>query len=154
VTEDHKTDVVLGYYASTSDPQIGNLATPYIWGSNGLSVYFESISAGISYGTDLRLLLITYYFEGEKELWWTPGEPKLRNYSSKNKDIAVMFPGPSDVFYEVVDEERRAFIAKTTLQAIDMVEGRLGKRKLNIDFTALRRDVTIAIQKYLAQEDL
>ena len=100
---------------------------------------------------DLRLLLIKYYVAGTFSPDEMPAKPQLSNYSNKNKDIAVAFAVTRDKFHDVGEQERRKFIVNTTLQAIDLVEGRLGKRKLDIDFTALKRDVRKAAEDYLNQ---
>lgn len=139
-------EAIIGYFISAGDVDVGNLITPYI---NGFENYFEPILTSKNYGTDLELLLVQYYVEGKFDIC-APEKSRILNYSNKNKDIAVAFSVTRNKFHDVSDHKRRLFIVNTTLQAIDMVEKRLGKRKLDIHFASLRKDVRAAAEDYLS----
>jgi hypothetical protein len=88
----------------------------------------------------LNLLLIQFHVEGQFMILGS-AELKVRNYSTKNKDIAVVIPVTPSRFHEVGEVQRREFVLQSTLDAITAVERRLHKRHLNIDFDLLRHDV-------------
>ena len=90
--------------------------------------------------SDLELLLIQYYVEG-KFSRYLPEEPKVGNYSKKNKDIAVAIGVPCHLFHVKNEFERREFIVDSTLSAIVLVKNRLEKKKLDINFSALIKDI-------------
>ena len=139
---------IIGYFQLSGDGIVEDLFTPYVWGDKGYTTFINPKITSTNYGTGLKLILIQYYVEGKFDIH-APDKPKLSNYSAKNKDIAVTVPVTRDKFHDVSDSKRRQFIADTTLQAIDMVEKRLSKRKLDINFDALRRDIQKAAQEYL-----
>ena len=139
---------IIGYFQLSGDETVEDLFSPYIWEPKGFAMHFEPIILKNKYGEDLKLILIQYYVEGKLDLH-APDKPKLSNYSTKNRDIAVTVPVTRDKFHDVSDSKRRQFIVDTTLKAIDMVEKRLSKRKLDINFDALRKDIQKAAQEYL-----
>ena len=141
---------LISYYIHTGGMEVGDLFRPYVWGQHGLGSVLEACTLRDGYGHGLTLVLIQYFVEGEFSTGG-PIEPKVSNYSTKNKDIAVAFPVTRDKFHDVGERQRRQFIVATTLQAIDMVEARLAKRKLDIDFERLRNDVLAAAKEYLDQ---
>lgn len=148
--QNHKESIIK-YFLWLGGEDADELFTPYVWGKDGFEYYTEPILSQASYGIDLRLLLIKFYVVGVLIPDGLPLKPKLLNYSYKNKDIAVAFAVTREKFHDVGERERREYIVNTTLQAIDMVEGRLGKRKLDIEFEALKRDVRQAAKDYLNQ---
>ena len=139
---------IIGFFQLSGDEDVGDLFTPYVWGENCFTKFINPIIKSANYGIDLKLILIQYYVEGKFDLN-APDKPKLSNYSSKKKDIAVTIHVTRDKFHDVSDSKRRQFIVETTLQAIDMVEKRLSKRKLDINFDALRKDIQKAAKEYL-----
>ena len=142
---------IIRYFLWLGGEDADILFTPYVWGTSGFQYFLEQILSRDIYGNDLKLLLIKFYVVGSVISDEMPSRPKLLNYSRKNKDIAVAFAVTRDKFHDVGERERREFIVNTTLQAIDMVQGRLGKRKLDIDFEALRRDVKKAGIDFIKQ---
>nr|MBN2278565.1 hypothetical protein [candidate division Zixibacteria bacterium] len=147
----NQKESVIKYFLWLGSEDIKELFPPYVWGKDSFGYYTEPILSQTSYGNDLRLLLIKYFVVGVFTPNDLPSRPILSNYSNKNKDITVDFAVTREKFHNVGERERREFIVNTTLQAIDMVEGRLGKRKLDIDFENLRRDVKKAAEDYLKQ---
>lgn len=144
-------NIIIGYFLKVGigGDRADSLFSPHLFGERGFKTYLlKTLSQG-KYGKDLELILIQYYLEGKSLPDNSPHEPRLANYSSKNKDIAIAFSVTRDKFYNVSNIKRRQFIVDTTLQAIDMVKGRLGKRKLDIDFETLRKDVKKAAEEYL-----
>jgi len=149
----NQSESKIRYFLWLGGEDADELFTPYIWGQKSFEYYTEPILSRGSYGNDLRLLLVKFYVEGRLIADGITSKPKISNYSKKNKDIAVAFSVTREKFHDVGERERREFIVNTTLQAIDMVEGRLGKRKLDINFDSLRRDVKKAADEYLSQEN-
>jgi hypothetical protein len=140
---------VIRYFQKSGDSDSGDVFSPYIWGNLGFTRVLEKyLSCG--YGRDLELLLVQYYVEGIYDIN-APENPRQSNYSKKNKDIAVAFSVTKENFHNVGERERRQFIVDTALQAIDLVEGRLGKRKLDIDFKRLKEDVSRAGEEFIQQ---
>lgn len=139
---------VIGYFLKSGIGDSGVHFAEYIWGENGYEILLKEILLKY-YGKDLRLLLIQYYVEEDYKPDWSPDKPRLSNYSNKNKDIAVAFSVNKDKFHNVGEQERRQFIVETTLQAVDLVEARLGKRKLDINFKRLREDVVKAGEAFI-----
>ncbi|WP_109672055.1 hypothetical protein [Dyadobacter jejuensis] len=143
---------MIGYYLSTGDEEVSNMFSPYVWKENGLDTLMDLKLAKKNYGDDLDLLLIQYYVEG-KFSSYLPEEPKVGNYLKKNKDIAVAIAVTRDVFHDRNEFERREFIVNSTLNAIELVRKRLIKKKLDIDFDSLIRDVKELAYIYLKREE-
>ena len=144
-------DLIIRYFLKLGGKQADKVFTPYVWGQFGIKTYLEAKLKCKKYGNDLQLLLVQYYVESEFKPSGYPEHPIMSNYSNKNKDIAVAFPVSKNKFQNVCKKDRRQFIVDTTLQAIEMVEGRLGERKLDIDFDSLRKDFKKASEIYLKQ---
>ena len=142
-------DEVVDYFLDLGGSDAKELFRPYIWGHNGLGDVVERFLSGRNYGSDLELILVKYHVYGMFEPDWALGDIRVSNYMSKTKDVAVSFPVKPHQFKDVSERERRLFVVNTTLQAIDLVEKKLGKRKLDIDFESLRRDVKEATDEYL-----
>jgi hypothetical protein len=130
---------MVGYFVSSGDPEVDSMFAPYVWGATGLANLLKPLKLK-NYGTELKLLLIEYYVEGKftEHLF---DEIRLRNYSTKSKDISAQVPVRRSDFHDRTDRQRREFLLKTTLEAIELVRGRLEKRKLGVDFDRLRQDV-------------
>ncbi|MBI1801234.1 MAG: hypothetical protein HY259_06720 [Chloroflexi bacterium] len=139
---------MIRYFVSAGDPEVGDMFDPYIWAPWGLGKRLKVIRHK-NYGIGLTLLLIQYYVEGRFPTFG-PEQLKVRNYSTKNKDIAVAIPVTRHEFHQVGDIPRKQFIVRSTLEAIDAVQARLAKRKLDIDFESLRQDVEKISEEYLA----
>jgi hypothetical protein len=138
---------MIKYFIKSGDPRVGAMFVPYIAGPSGM-MKFTDLLRDKNYGDGLTLLLIQFYVEGQFPIFG-PAELKVRNYSTKNKDIAVTIPVTPSQFHEVSEAQRREFVLKSTLDAITAVEHRLQKRHLNIDFDLLRHDVESLGQAYL-----
>jgi len=130
---------MIGYFVKAGDHDVGEIFRPYIWGASGLGKRLKKIEHK-DYGEGLSLLLIQYYVEGKFPIFG-PHQLKVRNYSTKNKAISVAIPVKHSDFHDVRELQRRQFILSSTIAAIDAVEARLKKRKLNVDFASLRDDV-------------
>lgn len=138
---------MIGYFVLAGDPRVDNMFAPYIWGPSGIRTLLKSLGER-NYGDSLTLLLIQFHVEGQF-LAFGPPDLKVRNYTSKSKNIAVVIPVRPSRFHEVGEAQRREFVLKSTLDAIDAVERRLQKRHLNIDFDLLRHDVEMIGETYL-----
>ncbi|MCL4507815.1 MAG: hypothetical protein M1434_00880 [Chloroflexi bacterium] len=130
---------MIGYFFKAGDPQVASMFLPYIGGPSGLGTLLEPLMHK-NYGDALTLLLIQYYVEGKFQIN-LPDHLKVRNYSTKNRDIAVVIPVTRSVFHEASEEQRREFLLRSTLDAISAVRARLEKRKVNVDFYRLVKDV-------------
>lgn len=140
------------YYLNTGDRLGSDMFSPYVWQGNGVGELIDKISLNKDYGQDLKLLLIKYYIEGEFS-GYMPIEPKLGNYSAKNKDIAVDIAVTKELFHERSEFERREFIVDTTLNAVKLVRDKLKKKKLDIDFEALINDIKEASEAFLKKQE-
>lgn len=140
---------MIGYFIKSGDESVSDIFTPYVWRERGFETLFKNTIGKKDYGSDLKLLLIKFYVEGKFEISG-PEQPKLSNYSTKNKDIAVDIAVTPKDFHNKNDKERRSFVVNSTLNAIDLVREKLSKKKLDIDFDQLLNDVRIAGKKYLA----
>ena len=138
---------MIGYYVSCSD-EVCDMFKPYVWDKHGLDTLLKKKNAGKNYGKDLDLLLIQYYVEG-KFSSYIPVEPKPGNYKAKSKDIAVAVGVTREAFHNCNEFERREFIVDSTINAINIVKKRLTKKKLDIDFDKLVRDVKGIAEDYL-----
>ena len=139
---------MIGYFIAAGDPRVGNLLNPYLWGSDGLARLLKPLKEK-DYGPALKLLLIEYYVEGGFSSFFNVTEIKVRNYSSKNKDISVKIPVMRIDFHDRDDLSRRRFLLQTTLEAIELVRSRMERRKLVVDFELLRHDVETIGRRFL-----
>jgi hypothetical protein len=143
---------MIGYYLNAGDEDGSKMFSPYIWDKHGLSTMIKSTLSKTGYGTDMDLLLIQYYVEG-KFSSYIPEKPKVGNYLKKNKDISVAIGVTRDVFHDRNEFERREFIVDSTLNAIELVKVRLTKKKLDIDFDSLIKDVKELADTYLKRAE-
>lgn len=138
---------MIKYYLNTGDQEGSDMFTPYVWGKKGFGALMDK-SLKKNYGSDLDLLLIQYYVEG-KFSSYIPVEPKPGNYKAKDKDIAVAIGVTREIFHNRNEFERREFIVDSTINAINIVKKRLTKKKLDIDFDKLLKDVQETAKEYL-----
>ena len=139
---------MIKYYLNTGDQTSSDMFTPYVWGKHGLGTMIDSALIDKKYGPDLKLLLIQYYIEG-KFSSYLPEVPKVSNYSKKNLDIAVAFAVTPDLFHNRNEFEKREFIVDSTINAIKLVQNKLLKKKLHIDFDILLSDIKSVSKSYL-----
>jgi hypothetical protein len=139
---------MVSYFVKAGDVRADVLFNDYLWGARGLGAMLKPLTQK-NYGEGLKLLLIMYYVEGQFEVFG-PEYMKLLNYSTRNRDIAVKVAVRKVDFHYVSDARRREFVLNTTLEAIELVRARLEKRKLGIDFVALRRDVEMVGREFVA----
>jgi hypothetical protein len=140
---------MIGFFVGSGDTTVGEMFTPYLWGSNGLANLLEPLKKK-NYGSSLKLLLIEYYVEGEHSSAFNVPHIKVSNYSSKNKDISVKVPVRRIVFHDTDDLLRRKFLLQTTLEAIELVRIRLERKKLDVDIQRLRSDVEAIGEKFIS----
>src|SRR5262245_12155604 len=122
--------MMIGYFVGSGDTEVGKIFTPYLWGEKGLATLLEPLKDK-NYDGDLRLLLIEYYIEGKFSKIFDLEAIKIRNYSNKNKDISVKVPVTRSSFQDRDENGRRKYLVHTTLNAVELVEKRLTKKKLN-----------------------
>ena len=139
---------MIGYFIKSGDASVSKMFTPYVWRESGFATQLDRALWGKNYGEGLDLLLIQYYVEGRFPVFG-PSQLKVKNYSAKDKDIAVAIPVKRSEFHEVSETQRRRFIVSSTLNAIEAVRTRLYSRKLNVDFDELYADVE-RVGKYFA----
>jgi hypothetical protein len=142
---------MVGYYLHAGDEESANIFTPYIWGTSGLGIRIKSQLDPKSFGTDLDLILIKYYLEG-KFSSYLPLEPKLGNYLRKNKDIGLDIGVRAEAFHERDEFERREFIVDSTMEAVELVQKRLSKKKLDINFELFKSKLRGITHEYLIAE--
>ncbi len=147
--ENQVGDEVVGYFLELGGEDANELFSPYVWSTNGLGDVIKEHMEGRRYGNDIGPILIQYHVYGSLDPISAPNDVEVSNCMSKSKDVGVSFPVKPHQFRDVSERERRLFVVNTTLQAIDLVEKKLGKRKLDIDFVLLRRDVKMATEEYL-----
>ncbi len=142
------------YFTSCGDERGSKMFTPYIWKNSGFGALIDKITLDKRYGNDLKLLLVKYYIEGEfSSASDLPSEPKVLNYSTKNKDIAVNLPVTRELFHDRNEFERREFIVDSTLNTVKLVRDKLKKKKLDIDFESLMKDITEISEEYLKRPE-
>lgn len=143
---------MIGYFIKAGDPETGEMFRPYIGTPYGLGQRLKRIE-NKDYGTGMDLLLIQLYVEGKFPIFG-PEQLKVRNYSTKEKAIVVAIPVNRSSFHDVGEIERRQFLVNSTLNAINAVRARLQKRKLDIDFDTLYRDVQEIGQEFITSGPL
>lgn len=137
---DFKEKTMIGYFVGSGDVGVDEMFTPYLWGKEGFANKLKSLGQN-NYGEGLKLLLIEYIVEGDFSGFFAVDKVRVRNYSSENKDISVVIPVKRIEFHECDDKRKREFIVRTTLNAIKLVQLRLVKRNLEINFGLLMSDV-------------
>jgi hypothetical protein len=133
---------MIRYFISAGDESVSDMFSPYVWNNLGFSTLFSNKFSNKSYGSDLKLILIKYYVEGKFEVNG-PEKPKVSNYSKKNKDISVAYTVHTNDFHLRDDIERKEFIVESTLNAIILVQEKLFKQRLDIDFEGLLTDIKL-----------
>ncbi len=143
---------VILYSTKCTNKPFEQMLKQYLWKPRGLFNFMEPLFSSTKYGEDLNLLTIEFVSHDAKSSEGNSGYPKLSNYDKKLKEIKALFEVSRRRFSKLTPPQRRQFIVKTTFEAIEMTERRLGKRKLDIDFRRLRHDVQKAAEEYLTQK--
>lgn len=139
---------MIRYFISAGDENVSEMFSPYVWSNLGFSTLFSNKFSNKSYGSDLNLILIKYYVEGKFEVNG-PEKPTVSNYSKKNKDISVAYTVHTNDFHLRDDFERKEFIVESTLNAIILVQEKLFKQRLDIDFEGLLADIKLIASGFL-----
>ena len=96
---------MIGYFAKFGGKDASQLFSEYLNGENGFNTVLKSVVDNKDYSSDLKLLLIKYYVDGEV-MQFAPTKRLVSNYSAKNKDISVdVFVRSSD-FHDVAELDR------------------------------------------------
>lgn len=139
---------MIRYFISAGDENVSGMFSPYIWNNLGFGTLFSNKFSNKSYGSDLKLILIKYYVEGKFEVNG-PENPTVSNYSKKNKDISVAYTVHANDFHLRDDFKRKEFIVESTLNAIILVQKKLFKQRLDIDFEGLLADTKLIASGFL-----
>jgi hypothetical protein len=139
---------MIGYFLKEGGPEIGDTFVKY---NNEYNYSFlEKSIKKKKYGNDLKLILIEYHVSG-KFLDWVDIHPRVLNYSNKNKDIGVVIGVKAEDFLALSDQGKKQFMVGTTRQAVLDVRKRLEKKKLDINFDQLLKDLNEVNKKYLGK---
>ena len=102
---------------------------------------------------DLKLLLIQYHLSTSNNVSNFDEAMRIRkkisNYSSKEKAISVIIPVILEDFLKLSPQERKKKFSDDALYAVKLVRDRLEKKKLDIHFDKLIRDVERCNEEYL-----
>lgn len=105
------------------------------------------------YWEDILLLLIQYHLSTKNNVVDFDGAMKIRkkisNYSSKEKSISVIFPVILEDFLKLSLQEKKQKFADDAVYAVKLVQERLEKKKLDIDFNKLILDLEKCNKEYL-----
>lgn len=104
------------------------------------------------YGNDLDLILIQYHISG-KFRDWMQIRPRALNYSNKEKAISVIVGVKKEDFLALSHQQKKQFLVDTTRQAVLDVRARLEKKKLDVDFDSLVKDLDEVNKKYLSSDE-
>ena len=100
----------------------------------------------------MNLILREYHISTPNNLWnfdYALQLPPLGRYSSKEKAISVIIPVVLEDFLKLSTDERKKKFATDATNAVKLVRARLEKKKLDIDFDAMERDLEICNREYL-----
>lgn len=140
---------MIGFFEKAGDPEAGALFDTYVWGEQGIRTLVEKGLAGRRYGKDLKLILIQYYVEGTYPVNG-PDQPTVSRYSTKDKSISVSIPVRKEDFHNVDSAGRKRFIVDSIRTALSLVEERSRKKKLDLRYEELRRDLDTVLSRYLS----
>lgn len=141
---------ILGYFIDSGDQEIGDL---FVRCHNKYDYYFlEPFFRDKKYGNDLDLILIQYHLSG-KFRDWDQIHPRVLNYSSKEKAIGVIVGVRKEDFLALSHQQKKQFFVDTTRQAVLDVRERLEKKKLDVDFDSLLKDLGEVNEKYLNSDE-
>lgn len=140
---------IIGYFIQSGDSEIGDLFVKYhnIYDYSFLEKYLGDKN----YGSNLDLILIQYYISG-KFFDWAQIRPRILNYSKKQRAISVIVGVKKEDFLALSHQQKKQFLVDTTRQAVLDVRVRLEKKKLDIDFDSLLKDLDEINKKYLESE--
>lgn len=105
-----------------------------------------------NYWIDLKLVLIQYHLSVPNNIWDFEGlknVKKLWNYSPKGKSISVIIPVILEDFLKLSAQQRKQKFADDALYAIKLVQERLEKKMLDINFDKLILDLEKCNEEYL-----
>lgn len=110
----------------------------------------ENMKEG-QYWSNLRFILIQYHISTPKNLWdfgYVLKSPPLKNYSSKEKAISVIIPVILEEYLKLSPQERKQKFADDAIYAVKLVQERLEKKKLDINFNQLLIDLEKCNKEY------
>ncbi|MFA6096301.1 MAG: hypothetical protein WC788_01580 [Candidatus Paceibacterota bacterium] len=140
---------MIGYFIETWGPEIGNIFDKYI--DEYKNIYIKKYIRNKHYGKGLELLLIRYRISG-KFRKYEEIKPEVLNYSKKNNDIGVVVRVKAEDFLALSDQQKKQLLADTTKQAVLDVRKKLEKKKLDINFDQLLKDLEEVNAKYLCSK--
>ena len=137
---------MIGYSLISGDEIIGKSFKPYIWKNIGFGDFIEG-KLNNYINDNLRLILIMYYVDGKFSVNGPEGY-KVNNYSPKDRSISVAHTIPAN-FWQFSEQERKQYIADSTLRAFELVKKRLEKKKNGIDFESLEHKLKDLANEWL-----
>lgn len=139
---------MVGYFIKGGDEQVSDMFIKYVWQEKGFENYLEELTLNKKYSSELDLLLVQYYVEGKFDTNG-PEEPTVSNYSMKEKSISVAMSVRNKDFHNKGERERKEFIVKSTIDAIELAKPKILKKKIEVDWDALLTDVKQAGIKFM-----
>ena len=130
---------MIGFFIKSGGQKASEEFSPYIFGENGLR---NALKVGLQnkhYSSELNLILIKFYVDGEI-VKFPIKQRRLSNYSSKNRDIAVDCFINDHNFFNRNELERRLELIKAISTSIPLVRTRLDQ-KITLDWDSLKQDV-------------
>lgn len=139
---------MLSFFIKTGDPEVDAVFMPYMWGDEGLKGFIETHVNACNYGRGLKLLLIKVYVEGRFEVYG-PENILVSNYSKIREETTVAFTVHQTNFDGRSDNERKTFLAKMVLSAVEEVRAKHGKKIPNFNFELFEKNLNAALYFYM-----
>lgn len=122
--------------------------------SNDYDFFQKERILSFVYWNDLNLILIQYHISTPNNLWdfdYALNAKPLGRYSSKEKAISVIIPVILEEYLKLSPQERKQKFADDAIYAVRLVQERLEKKKLDIDFDKLLLDLEKCNKEYLSK---
>ena len=141
--------MIIGTSEIYGDSHFVKFGTQYFDGIEGLDAAIGSTIKS-SYGANLRLILVDFYFEGIHSSWKLDAI-RIGRYSAKDQSIAIKIPVRISEFHTASREDRKRFLIDSIEIAVGLAKKRLLKNaSVTINWPQLEQDIATLRSNYLA----
>lgn len=108
----------------------------YIWGEKGLDASLKELEHQ-NYGKNIVLILFEFYIKPlPEETGHMPSIDKY--YRKREKSVGIPVIVTEENFFSKSEEERYAFLKRSIMEKLDVLEGIVKQKKLDTDMAKLK----------------
>lgn len=126
---------MIKFYIDSSHRRATEILRDHLWGGNGIDALIKGSFDWKHYGTELRMILIGLYAEGDIPVG-LPSEPRVGNVSKKDKSLRIDIGIDPEAILGDSSLARKYLVRENALA----LRAPLNRRTWDFDFEALAAD--------------